>query len=162
MSAPPDLEPFPANVDDWAQYLERLYDLYLDTIIRSSPELGGLPVKARFQPAYDGKGFSFWHVISEGEREEDRTPDPRRCERVAWIRWAIDCANNGDDCVRCFKSRRTTRKGPRTNLVIWAHEVDFAVVLEIRGDKYILVSAYQVKEHRRVAFQAEWKRQTQE
>lgn len=144
----------PSNVDQWPAYLDELYEVYLDTIVRSTPNLWGLPVKARYHPAHDNKGFSFWHLISEGKNEAERTPDPRRCERIAWMRWSIDCAEKGDDCVRHFRSQRHGR------VILWAHLVDYAVVLEMRQNRYMLVSAYQLKPHRRAQFEADWRKQT--
>lgn len=153
MSQPPPIRPRPANVDLWEGYLDELYEVYMATIIRSTPNLWGLPVRARYQPAYGNKGFSFWHLISEGKEEEERTPDPRRCERIEWVRWAIDCAEKGDNCVRHFRSQQ------RNRTILWAHEVDYAVVVEFRQNRYMLISAYQLREHRRAQFEAEWKKQ---
>jgi hypothetical protein len=158
VSCPPEIHPFPRNVDDWPPYLDRIYERYMESMIRSSPILWGKKVKARYNPDYQGKGFSFWHLISEGPAESERTPDPRRCERIEWVRWAIDCAESDDDCVRRFESQRSGRRGTTTNLVLWAHEVDYAVILEIRAEYYLLVTAYQLVSHRRNSFERDWKR----
>lgn len=39
--------------------------------------------------ATNGKHFGFWRVISDGELEDDRLPDLRRCERITWIAYLI-------------------------------------------------------------------------
>ena len=47
-----------------------------------------------------GKGYAFWHVISEAPQsnnrnESERIPNLRRCERIRWIAWAIEQADKG-------------------------------------------------------------------
>lgn len=153
MNAPPDLFPFPRNVDEWEQYLDQIYETYLDTLIRPGLTLWEKPLRARFNPPYKEKHFGFWHLISEGENEEDRTPDPRRCERIAWVRWVID--NADEDGVLCWERAVTTRKGLRTRWTLWARAYDFVVVVEERPNYILLITAFQVKPHRKRTYERE-------
>jgi hypothetical protein len=145
----PDLFPFHG---DWSRYEDELYAIYLDTIIRSGIKFRGLPVKARYQPATKNKGYSFWHLISEGELEEDRTPDIRRCERIRWIAWLIENAETQEDL-----SWWENKRGSNTHIVIWHERENFAVVLAKRNGYFLLRSAYWVKKHRRKDFVRERK-----
>ena len=93
MSMPPDLLPFSG---DWASYENRLYEIYLDTVVPAGLSFQGAPIRAQFRPETRGKGFSFWHLISEApdksnRNEDDRIPDLTRCERIRWVAW---CSNN--------------------------------------------------------------------
>jgi hypothetical protein len=116
-----------------------------------------LRVSARYQPATRGKGFSFWHVISEApsrdnRNEDDRVPNIRRCERIRWIAWAIEQASRGEAGFNWWKNRR----GRDTHVVIWAEDRDFVVILAKRRDYYVLKTAYcDLKPHRRSTFQRE-------
>ena len=97
----------------------------------------GLKVSCQFRPESQGKHFGFWHVISEGEIEDDRTPDFRRCERVSWIAYLITNADS-DESISWWKNKR----GTNTHVVIWHEAENFVVILAERNDYYMLRSAY--------------------
>ena len=148
---------------DWPTYENKIYEAFLDTIVRTEILFQGLRVNAQYRPETRGKGFSFWHTISEAvdrrnRNEEDRIPDFRRCERIHWIRWVIE--NAGKDGFSWWENQRSGN----THVVIWAEKHDFAVVLAKRRDYYVLKTAYpEIKPHRRSSFEAEktacWKAQ---
>ena len=153
MSQPPELLPFGG---DWDTYEDEIYEAFLDSCVRPGVTFRGLRVAAQYRPETRGKGFSFWHTVSEApspdnRNENDRIPDLRRCERILWIRWVID--NAGTDRFPWWENER---KG-NTHVVIWAREFDFAVVLAKRKGYYVLKTAYaEIKPHRRHTFQREW------
>jgi hypothetical protein len=136
----PDLLPFNG---DWASYEETLYSVFLETFVHGGPCFRDLPVKAQYRPETKGKGFSFWHVISEGRNEEDRTPDLERCARIRWIAWFIQHAET--DRSLCWWENE--RKGNK-HVVIWNEAECFAVVLAKRNGYYLLKTAYVVMKHR--------------
>ena len=111
----------------------------------------------RTGPPSKGKHFSFWHVISEAPSREnrdeaDRIPDLRRCERIRWISWVIEQASAG---APGFSWWRNSRSGDR-RVVIWAEEVDFAVVLAERRGYFVLKTAFAgIRPHQREVFQRE-------
>lgn len=154
MSQPPALIPFEG---EWSEYEDRVYEAFLDCFVRTEVRFRGMPVKAQYRPETHGKGFSFWHVISEaphpGNRnEEDRTPDLRRCERIRWIAWAIAQAANGIEGFSWWENQR----GRETGVVIWAEPWDFAVILAKRREYYLLKTAYSnLKPHRCRSFENE-------
>jgi len=143
----PDLFSFTGN---WERYEDELYALYLETVIQSGIRFRGLPIKARYEPATKGKGFSFWHLISEGEREEDRTPDFRRCERMRWVSWFIENAESYAEL-----SWWENKRGNNTHVVIWHEQESFAVVLAKRDGYFLLKTAYWVKTRRADDFRRE-------
>ncbi|MDN5850344.1 MAG: hypothetical protein L0H63_12040 [Nitrococcus sp.] len=154
MITPPDLIPFDG---DWLSYEERIYQVFLDQFVRADVRFRGKSVKAQYRPEYNGKGFSFWHVISEApdshnRNDEDRIPDLRRCERIGWIAWAIRAASDPQSGVTWWGNRR----GCNRHIVIWAEERDFAVVLAARSSYFLLKTAYAgIKPHRRQSFTRE-------
>jgi hypothetical protein len=152
MTEPPELLPFNG---DWSSYEDRLYEAFLDSFVRRTVQFRGWRVTAKYRPATRGKGYSFWHTISEApdrdnRNENDRIPDIRRCERVCWIAWVIK--NAGSEGFPWWETRRQNE----IHVVIWARERDFAVVLVKRRDYYMLRTAYaEIKPHRRKTFERE-------
>jgi len=154
MIEPPELLPFGG---DWPSYEETIYEAFLETFVRPEIRFRGWRVSAPYRPETRGKHFSFWHVVSEAphpsnRNEEDRIPDIQRCERIRWIAWAIQQANAGQQGVSWWENSR----GRNTHVVIWAEQLDFAVILGKRRDYYVLKTAYgNLRERRRRAFERE-------
>lgn len=140
----PDLFPF---YGDWSKYEDELYDIYKRTIVEASSMFQGLPVRTQYRPPTKGKGFGFWHLISEGSEEEERTPDMLRCERISWVAWLIENAEKNKDLSWWENTR-----GRNTHVVIWHEKENFAVVLAKRRGYYLLKTAYLAKSNRRRAF----------
>ena len=142
---PPDLIVFSGKTEEWELYQERLFDVFKKTIVEGKLRFLGLPVNPRRFPEEKGKHFTFWHLISEGEKEEERTPDLRRCERIAWVAWIIkNCGSHPD--ISYWESKR----GSSRNFVLWYEEGQFAVILAKRSRYFVLLSAYQVVNDRRI------------
>ena len=143
----PELFPFHG---DWSQYEDELYHIYKDTIVEAGIIFQGLPVRTQYRPPTKGKGFGFWHMISEGSEEEERTPDIFRCERIRWVAWLIKNAEKSNEL-----SWWENKRGRNTHVVIWNEQENFAVVLAKRKDYYLLKTAYLVKSRRRNTFTRE-------
>jgi hypothetical protein len=148
----PDLLNLSDFENDWDSYLEELYRIYLAEIVEGKLTFNGLPIRAQFRPMAHGKGFGFWHLISEGETEEDRVPDPRRCERIRWVAWVIRNAQINEN-IQWWQNRR----GASIHVVLWLKSQKFVVVLAERKDYYLLKSAYPVRSGREKTFEREWK-----
>lgn len=135
---------------EWSRYEEELHAIYLETIIHSGLTYCGLPVKTKYAPPTKNKGYGFWHLISEGESEEERIPDFRRCERIRWVAWLIRNAKTEKDL-----SWWENKRGSNTHIVIWHEKESFAVVLAQRTGYFLLKTAYLVKQQRRRDFERE-------
>lgn len=139
---PPEIFEFPG---DWQPYEDALFKIFQDTIVNDSLTFLGLPIKTRYFEPTKGKHFTFWHIISEGEKETERTPDMRRCERISWIAWVIKNHETHSN-ISYWESKRKSSK----NFVIWYEEGQFAVVLSKRSTKFVLLSAYHVTSTHRI------------
>ncbi len=142
-------ELFPLS-GEWTDYEEALYKIFQETLLGGTISFQGTRVGVRRLPEYKGKHFAFWHIISEGEKEEERTPDLRRCERLAWIKWIIE---NSDTCtdISWWENERWGQK----HIVIWHEKENYAVVLARRNGYFMLKTAYLVTPHRAITFQQE-------
>jgi len=144
---PPDIIPFSG---DWDEYQEKLYKIFQDTICNSNLTFQGVRVGIKRHPEYKEKHFTFWHLTSEGEKEEERTPDLRRCERLPWVRWIIDNCDELPNIVYW-----ENRRGSQRHVVIWCEEHNYAVILAKRNKYYLLKTAYCVSKRRASRFKKE-------
>jgi len=140
----PDLMPLQG---EWAAYVDSIYQVYVDKIANANLTFQGLTIRCKYVPATNGKHFGFWHVISEGESEDDRLPDPRRCERITWIDYLITNVGADPD-ISWWENKR----GSNTHVVIWHEEENFVVILAARNGYYLLKSAYCPKSGRVKSF----------
>lgn len=151
MSLPPILE-FDSYGNNWDKYLEALYRTYLDEVVNAGITFEDLPLRVQFHPMTDGKGFGFWHLISEGKDENERTPDLRRCERIRWIPWVLRNVEGKE--VVCWENKRKQS----IHIVIWFRRENYAVILAKRKGYVLLKTAYIVKPHRAKIFEKEWQK----
>ena len=140
----PDLMPLQG---EWADYVDSIYQVYVEQVANGGLTFNSLRITCQFRPESQGKHFGFWHVISEGESEEDRLPDLRRCERIAWIAYLIANIETDAD-ITWWENKR----GANTHLVIWHEAENFVVILAARNGYYLLKSAYCPESHRAKTF----------
>lgn len=136
MVEPPDLVSFSGFGGDWKAYETALYRIFREEIADGSLRFRRLPVRCRRRPETGGRWAAFWHLVQEGQAEEDRTPDLRRCERIRWIRWMIENGETHPTIDEWQNTRRT-----ETNTLLWYRE-DYLVVLTRRRDYWLLKTAY--------------------
>ncbi|MFP4029615.1 MAG: hypothetical protein ACLFWL_17690 [Candidatus Brocadiia bacterium] len=138
MTERPDWLPDQIHFDDyggnWPAYVEALYDVFKRDFIHSRPQFRGADVACQTGPLDDGKEPAFWHIIQQKE-DEERKPDMRRCERIAWPRAVLEHAD--DPRVAVW---RTQRRGEE-RFCVWYGE-QYLVVLGDRGDYYFFITAY--------------------
>lgn len=146
----PDLVSF-SKYNNWDIYLNVLYEIYLIELVDSGVHYSGLPIHYRFIPMTDGKGFGFWHLISEGKDEDDRIPALDRCERIRWIKWMILEADSNTD-IRHFE----TKRGSSINVVLWNYVIHYAVILGKRSGYYVLITAFSTNPGRERSFMQDW------
>lgn len=120
---------------NWQRYIDAVFALFYRDFIETQPQFRSQWVRCRRDPIQDGKEAGFWHCVSEGYDEEHRTPDLRRCERIAWVRKVIEHAN--DAGVDVWEAK----KGRERRIHIWLDE-SYLVVLGDRKRYYQLVTAF--------------------
>ena len=138
---------------DWHRYVERLYEVFTEDFIDSTPRFEGQPVRLKRHPVERGKEATFWHLISSGRTEADRIPEMRRCERIGWPRALIEAMPS--DRVRVWHNQRPG--GER--IVIALEDFSYIVVLSVRRRQLVLWTAYCVEDdHRRKKMRREWQK----
>ena len=143
------------SVEKWRAYLEVIYEVFCSNVARARLTFQGLPIKCRYHEPYEGKHASFWHLMSEGLVEAERTPDLERCARIPWIAWVIQNAND-PKLVRWWETERATSHGRKTRIPLWLFGDDYAVILEKRPQFYLLITTYCLRSHQKAKFAKEW------
>lgn len=127
---------------DWSAYLDAVYAVFRHDFITSSPYFRSRPVKLKRHPMVLGREATFWHCITTGQIEADRTPDLRRTERIGWLRPCIEHKSE----LKVWSEHR----GGEERVHLWLEEEGYLVVLAIRNGYAILWTAFLVEhEHQR-------------
>lgn len=143
------LEDFGQN---WDEYFEAIYQIFYRDFVVSKPKFGDKRFALKRHPMIKGKEATFWHIISEGDIEDERLPDLRRCERIRWPRPIIEAINTKE--VKWWKNRRKEEE----RVVIALGDFSYVVILADRGDYILLWTAYCVEyEHSRQRLRREYK-----
>lgn len=73
---------------DWDLYIEEIYRLFQETLadpIRTGRlRWRGVRMGLKRYPETQSKESTFWHLVTEGEIEAERTPALDRCARIRW------------------------------------------------------------------------------
>ena len=147
----PPLIRFETYSGDWPSYCEALYSVFKKDFIYSKPTFRGRPIRLKHMPMTNGKEATFWHFIQTGEGEKNRIPDPRRCERIGWIRPIIEHAYL--TCIKVWENERGNSK----RVLLWLEEEEYLVVLDNRNDYFLPWTAYMVTEpHRKKKLRDEY------
>lgn len=139
----PELVLFENYGGNWHHYLDALYDFFKKDFIDSKPTFEGRRVGLKRHPESQRKEATFWHMISEGDSEEDRFPDMRRCERIRWPRPIIE--HSRESVVKVWKNVR----GRETRICLWLESLEYLLVLADRRDYVLPWTAYMVDKPRR-------------
>lgn len=155
MSDAPDWLPPLVLLNDyggnWDAYLDAIYEWFKQDFINSKPMFQGRRLGLKRRPMTHGKEATFWHMIQEGNIEDDRTPDLRRCERIRWPRPVIE--HNDDSAIRIWRNQR----GNEVRVCLWFAQENYLVILADRGDYILPWTAYLVEQpHRQRKLQREY------
>lgn len=129
---------------DLKAYIEALYKIFKRDFIDNDLIFEGKKVDIIHEKYYDGKERSFWHIISEGEQDSDRTPVSRRAETLPWTRALIEDKQECCDYKKWIKFHDKTNKN---RYYIWCSAINYMVILEDRGPIFKLITAFKVQEY---------------
>jgi len=137
----PDIVSIDTYGGDWNKYLGVIYKIFKNDFIKTQPVYERKKVYAITRPIIEGKEWGFWHIISEGNVEDDRTPDFRRCERINWLKPIIK--NSSFPEILIWIAKRKRRGGHSNRRVhIWLKDFNYIIVLSVRKNHYLLITAF--------------------
>jgi len=137
----PPLEEFQKYQGNWEKYVEALYKIFKHDFILNRTLFHGKNIGIISSPRYDNKEYTFWHIISEGEIEEERIPNLRRCARIRWPKAIIE-SNETDPILRIWQNRRG--KDKRLLFLLSFNNEDYLVVLLIKRYYFIFHTSYPI------------------
>lgn len=137
---PPSL--FNGNMNS---YKEALYNIFKRDFIDNEVFFRGKRVDIIHEKLFENKERSFWHIISEGEEDFNRTPISWRSEVLPWVKPLIIEDGNCEEYKVWKKYCDRTKK---YRYYIWCTALNFLVILEDRNTHFKLISAYPVHEYK--------------
>ncbi|MFH0990999.1 MAG: hypothetical protein V1799_13390 [bacterium] len=124
---------------DGAAFIEAVYQVFRNDFVLSKPSFRRRNIGLKRLPIVDGKICTFYHITHEGEDEQNRTPDIRRCERIRWLKSVIErCDEWG------LKVWEQIRKS-EARICIWLErdeEPDYVVILADRKTYVLLWTTF--------------------
>ena len=75
---------------NYSSYINAVYAIFHKDFIRHKTSFGSHELQMKFNPMYQERAYTFYHMTHEGKVESERTPDLRRCERIGWARPCIE------------------------------------------------------------------------
>jgi len=128
------------NDGNWEKYLAEVYQYFEKDFIKTKPYFRNQMINHRHFPEDEnGRHQAFWHLVQEGEVEDDRTPDLRRCERIRWPRPIIE--HESESYILVWENQRRGK----TNICIFFSVKNYLVVLGKRPGYLLLLSAYPIE-----------------
>jgi hypothetical protein len=144
------LEEFGGN---WEKFFAAVYDYFHQDFVTSKPYFRGKRLGLKRHPEYMGKSATFWHMISEGSQESERTPDLRRCERIRWPKAIIE--HDVDPMIKVWAEQRQGSN----RIHLWFEMQGYLVVIDDRGDYMLPWTAFYVeREHQRKKYNKRYER----
>lgn len=138
---------------DYFEYENAIYELFTADFIDSKPVFRGQNLGLKRHPLYRDREATFWHILSEGPIEYERTPDLRRYERISWPKSIIEFCHSSCERIKVWENNR---KG-ENRILLWCEDIEYLVVLADRINYILFWTAYPVtKGHKKRKLQKEY------
>lgn len=132
---------------NWKRYEAAIYAVFKMDFLDSKPTFEGKQVNIRKYPMVDDKEDAFFHITHQDyNKDGERLPDLRRCERIRWVRCFIEEYNcDQSQCVNCdgvkfWEEDAPKGSGKRVHLLL--EEERYMVVVERRDTYCLLITAF--------------------
>jgi hypothetical protein len=140
----PDLMYLSDYGGSWTTYVDAVHAEFRRLYVTTPPRCGVRPFSVRKKPLSQGREAGFWHLVSEGEVENDRLPAISRMERIRYPRHLIDAAPTG--AIPCWRQDRG-RSGLR--ILLATPDFDYLTVLGANPEYVSLITGYPIEQERR-------------
>ena len=141
----PPLECLNNYNNDWNKYEIALYNIFKRDFIDSWPYYKKTKVQVKHYPKQYGMEEAFLHITSKDYiGNGKRALDPRRCERIRWIRAFIENYNcDPTKCEHCSGVKVWSEPyHNKTRIHILLEEERYIVILEKRERYFLLITAF--------------------
>lgn len=135
---------------NWELYKDELYKIFVNDFINNPLYFKNKKVEIRTNPKQNNYEHAFVHLTCETMKDginiNDRIPDFRRCERIAWNRRIIEnypCNYSCNNCQKILYYEEYYKNTIRVTLLFY--DVRFKVILEKRTNYFLLITGYYIK-----------------
>lgn len=126
---------------NYQRYIDAIYDVFKRDFIKSKPKFGSHFLNLKFNPLFQERAYTFYHMTHKGEIEQERIPDLRRCECLSWAKPCIENVENWN-----LKFWRQSRIRSNNRVCIWLESEiindNYFIVLEVRETYVLLWTAF--------------------
>ncbi len=141
---------------DWNAYEETLYGFFKIDFLESLPRWPGKRVGLKRYPESKGKVATFWHFISEGEYEDERLINTRRCERIRWPRPTMEAYAAEPPAAGSRIIWWMNKRGAEWRYLLALPDFSYLVVVADRGEYVLPWTQFPVeKPHQREKYRKE-------
>lgn len=124
---------------NYSAYIDAIYDVFNADFIQHKAHFGANEIRLKYHPMFQERAYTFYHMTHEGDVEDERVPDLRRCERIPWARPTIESVEGFG--LRFWEQERNGKH----RICIWLN-VDtgenYFVILDIRKTYVLLWTAF--------------------
>lgn len=131
------LEEFGGN---YASYIDAVYDIFHHDFIANKAKFGSHILRMKYHPLQNDRAYTFYHMTHTGEKEDERLPDLRRCERIGWARPSVQNVESWH--LRFWRQTRQKSKNRICILLEVDDDSDYFVILEVRETYVLLWTAF--------------------
>ena len=140
-------------------HTDAAYEVFKADFLATRPIFRQTTMGLKRLPIRNDREATFYHMTTEGEKEEDRVYDSERTERLPWAKPLIE--NEDSDEVRVWKEKK---KG-KTRIHLWLYKRDYLLVIQQMkkegGVYYLPWTAFAIERfHYRRKLENRWKRNT--
>ena len=136
---------------DWDKYVEALYAAFREGFVTQPAHFRMRKIALKKHPIVDGKEAAFWHLISTGDSESNRTPLMSRCERIRWPRAIVD--HEADPIIKVWFNFRNSER----RILLFLEDEGYLVVLSERKTYLLLWTAYPIeRKHHKIKLLKEY------
>jgi len=124
---------------NYQSYIDAVYAIFERDLLKSCPKFGSNKLSLKHNPLFQQRSYTFYHLTHKGKNESERTPDFRRCERIGWVKPAIEKVE-----VWQLKFWEQSRNGKSRICIQLSVEddVDYFVILDVRVNCVIIWTAF--------------------
>ena len=145
---------------NYSSYIDAVYEIFHDDFIRHKAYFGSHELKMKFHPIFQERAYTFYHITHEGEKEDERQPDLRRCERICWAKPCVENVERWN--LKFWRQMRKKSENRICILLDVENDFDYFVVLEVRENYVLLWTAFvSTRSHetqKKLKEYEEWKR----
>jgi hypothetical protein len=146
------------DYEDFSHFFDVVKEVFKrDFDPRTLPRFQGRRLALKRHPMTDGLPSTFWHFVTEGAVESERTIELSRCRRIPWPRAILVNSTQ----VHCWQEVKSTKKGKAKRVLLALPDFSYLFILDDRDDYLLPWTAYPVEyNNQRRRLEKRWKKST--